>query len=189
MKVEKITTKIGGKELTFEIGKLAEQATGAVTVRYGDTVILATAVVSKTIREGIDYFPFMIDYEEKMYASGKIKGSRFIKREGRPSDKAILAGRLVDRPLRPLFDKYLRNDVQVIITVISADLETDPVTFATNAASAALILTGIPFNGPVGAVRVGMVDDEFILNPSYEQLEKGKKELTVSGTKEKVLMS
>ena len=189
MEVEKFTTKVGGKELTFEIGKLAEQATGAVTVRYGDTVVLATAVVSGTVREGIDYFPFMIDYEEKMYASGKIKGSRFIKREGRPSDKAVLTGRLVDRPLRPLFDKYLRNDVQVIITVLSADLENDPVTFATNAASATLVLTGIPFKGPIGAVRVGMVDDKFVLNPTYEQVEEGKLDLTVAGTKEKVLMA
>ncbi|TES96650.1 polyribonucleotide nucleotidyltransferase [Patescibacteria group bacterium] len=189
MKVEKFTTKIGGKELTFEIGKLAEQATGAVTVRYGDTVVLATAVVSGTVREGIDYFPFMIDYEEKMYASGKIKGSRFIKREGRPSDKAVLTGRLVDRPLRPLFNKYLRNDVQVIITVLSADLENDPVTLATNAASATLVLTGIPFKGPIGAVRVGMVDDKFVLNPTYEQVEEGKLDLTVAGTKEKVLMA
>ncbi len=188
MENKKLQTEVGGKELSFELGKLAEQADGAATVRYGDTVILATAVISKSIRGDIDFFPLMIDYEEKMYASGKIKGSRFIKREGRPSEKAVITGRLVDRPLRPLFNKYLRNDIQVIITVLSADLENDPASFAINAASAALVLAGVPFNGPVGAVRVGLVDDKFIVNPTYEQAKEGELDLTIAGTKEKVLM-
>ncbi len=188
MNVKQFKTSIGGKELILETGKFAEQASGEVTARYGDTVVLATAVISKGVREGIDYFPFMIDYEEKMYASGKIKGSRFIKREGRPTEKAVLTGRLVDRPLRPLFNKYLRNDLQVVLTVFSADLENDPATFAINAASAALILSGVPFNGPVGAVRIGYHEDKFIVNPTYEQIKEGKLDLTVAGSKDKVLM-
>jgi len=188
MSVKKLVTEVGGKKLILETGKFAEQASGEVTARYGDTVILATAVISKNVREGIDYFPFVVDYEEKMYAAGKIKGSRFIKREGKPTEKAILTGRLVDRPLRPLFNKYLRNDIQVILTVFSADLENDPATFAINAASAALILSGVPFNGPVGAVRIGCQKDKFILNPTYEQIKEGKLDLTVAGTKDKVLM-
>ena len=187
--VKNYAVKLGGKDLILEFGKLAEQATGSVTVRYGDTIILATAVVSSEPREGVDFFPLMVDYEERLYAAGKISGSRFIKREGRPSERAILNCRLIDRPLRPLFPKDFRNDIQVIITILSFDPEYDPDVISITAASAALIRAGAPFDGPVAAVRVGIdKDDKFILNPSQKELETSSLDLVVAGTKEKVMM-
>ena len=151
----KVESEIGGQSFSLEAGKLAEQADGAVLVRFGDTVVLATAV-AKEPREGLDFFPLTIDYEERMYAAGKIPGG-FIKRESRPSEAAILAMRLTDRPIRPLFPKGYRNDVQVVLTVLSADQENDPDILAVNGASAALAISPIPFLGPVGAVRVGRI--------------------------------
>jgi polyribonucleotide nucleotidyltransferase len=165
MEVKKFETDIAGRKLVVETGLLAQQANAAVTVRYGDTVVLATAVMSPGTREGVNYFPLMVDYEEKFYASGKIKGSRFIKREGRPTDEAVLNGRLIDRTLRPLFDQQMRNEVQVIVTVLSIDQENDPALVGAIAASTALAISDIPWNGPIGAIRIGEKDDKIIVNP------------------------
>jgi polyribonucleotide nucleotidyltransferase len=166
MSVKKFETEIAGRKLIVETGLLANQANAAVTVRYGDTVVLATAVMSANAREGVNYFPLMVDYEEKFYASGKIKGSRFIKREGRPTDEAVLNGRLIDRTLRPLFDQQMRNEVQVIVTVLSIDQENDPALVGAIAASTALAISDIPWNGPVGAVRIGEKEDQVVVNPA-----------------------
>jgi len=182
------STDIAGRTLTVETGKLAKQAGGAVTVRYGDTEVLATAVMSKQKSNVMGYFPLMVDYEERYYAAGKIKGSRFIKREGRPSDEAVLTGRAVDRTIRPLFDMRMRSEVQVVITVLSIDGENDPDIISMIAASTALSISDIPWSGPIAAVKVGMVDGEFVINPTEEQTEKSILNLTLSGTKEKVNM-
>jgi polyribonucleotide nucleotidyltransferase len=187
-KTQRFTTQFAGRELTIETGKLAFMADGAVTVRYGDTVVMATATTSSEPREGIDFFPLMVDYEERMYAAGKISGSRFVKREGRPSEQAILTSRLIDRPIRPLFPKGYRNDVQVVVVVLSADLEHTPDIISIIAASSALMLSGAPFDGPVGACRIGMVGDELIAYPSAEQLANSKLSLTVAGTKDAIMM-
>jgi polyribonucleotide nucleotidyltransferase len=182
----KVEAEIGGKSFSLEAGKLAEQADGAVLVRYGDTVLLATAVSSEP-REGIDFFPLTVDYEERMYAAGKIPGG-FIKRESRPSEAAILAMRLTDRPIRPLFPKGYKNDVQIVLTVLSADQENDPDILAINGASAALSISSIPFLGPVGAVRVGRIDGQFVTNPTTSQLEESDMDLVVAGTRDAVMM-
>lgn len=187
--VKKYSTKIDGKNLELEIGKLANQATGAVTARYGDTVVLATVVISPEPREGIDFFPLLVDYEERLYAAGKISGSRFIKREGRPSERAVLTCRLIDRPLRPLFPKNFRNDIQIIITVLSFDPDYDPDVVSIVAASAALIRAGAPFGGPVAALRIGLdKNGKFIINPSHKILEETPLDLVVAGTKDKIMM-
>ncbi len=188
MSVQKFETEVGGKKLICQTGQLAGQASGACTIQYGDTLVLATAVMSSTIREGIDYFPLMVDYEERLYAAGKIKGSRFIKREGRPSDEAVLTARMVDRSLRPLFDDTLRNDVQVILTVLSTDQENDPDIISMIAASCALSISPIPWQGPIAGVRVGRINGEWVLNPSYEAREKTDLEVTVAGNEEKIIM-
>ncbi len=179
--------EIGGKPFSMEAGKLAEQADGAVIVRYGDTVVLATAVASKEPREGADFFPLTVDYEERMYAAGKIPGG-FIKRESRPSEAAILAMRLTDRPIRPLFPKGYFNDVQVVLTVLSTDMENDPDILALNGASAALSISHIPFMGPVGAVRVGRINGEFVTNPTNSELDESELDLVVAGTRDAVMM-
>src|ERR687884_2294180 len=155
--VHSVSAEIAGRTLTLETGRLAEQADGAVTVRYGDTVLLATVVGSKEPREGIDFFPLTVDYEERMYSAGKIPGG-FIKRESRPSEAAILAMRLTDRPIRPLFPDGYKDDVQVVLTVLSTDQENDPDIIGTIAASAALTISEIPFLGPVAAARVGLIN-------------------------------
>ena len=179
--------EIGGRVFSMETGKLAEQADGAVLVRQGDTVVLATAVASKEPREGADFFPLTVDYEERMYAAGKIPGG-FIKRESRPSEAAILAMRLTDRPIRPLFPKGYYNDVQVVLTVLSTDQENDPDIIALNGASAALSVSQIPFMGPVGAVRVGRIGGEFVTNPTNSQLDESDLDLVVAGTRDAVMM-
>ena len=184
---KKFSAQVGNQELTFATGKLAGQAGGAVTARLGDTLILATATMSPAPRTGIDFFPLSVDYEERMYAGGKIPGS-FFRREGRPSEGAILTARLTDRPLRPLFPKDLRNEVQVIMYALSADDENVIDVIAVNAASAALMISDIPWNGPVGAVRVGRVDGNFVINPTYTQLEQSDLDLRVAGTREAILM-
>ncbi len=168
MQIKEYSTEIAGKKLTATFSDLADQANGSVMLRYGNTVVLATAVMSKNAREGTDFFPLTVDYEERFYATGKILGSRFVRREGRPSDEAILSGRVVDRTIRPLFPQYIRHDVQVVITVLSVD-EDDPDILAVNAASLALATSDIPWNGPVGAVRIGKSKDsaEFVINPAY----------------------
>ncbi|MCF7845974.1 MAG: polyribonucleotide nucleotidyltransferase [Candidatus Peribacteraceae bacterium] len=183
----KVEGEIASRKLVIETGKLAKQATGSAVVSLGDTVILATAVVAAG-RPGADFFPLSCDYEEKYYASGKIKGSRFIKREGRPSEAAVLRSRMMDRPIRPLFPKGTTNEVQIIATVLSIDLEVDPAVTAMNAASAALMVSGAPFAGPIGAVRIGLQDDKLIVNPTYEEEETGDLVLTVAGTADAITM-
>lgn len=178
-----------GKDITVKTGKLAQQSDFSCTVQYGDTVVLATANIEKKAREGMDFFPLMIDYEEKFYAAGKIKGSRFIKREGRPSDEAVLIGRMIDRGLRPLFPDTLRNDVQVILTVLSYDEESLPDVISIIAASLVLHCSSIPWNGPVAGVRIAHINGEYILNPSKKQLdESADLNLVVTANAEKVLM-
>lgn len=187
MESSKITCPVGTGEFSFETGRLARQANGAVLARLGDTVVLATAVMTNKARD-LDYFPLLVDYEERLYAAGKIKGSRWIKREGRASDDAILTGRVIDRTLRPLFQDGMRNDVQVVCTVMSVDGENDPDMVAVNAASMALTISDIPFQGPVAAVRVGKVDGQYVVNPTHSQRELSTLDLIVSGTGEHVLM-
>ncbi len=188
METQSYTIPFGKEELVIETGKLANLADGSVTVRWGDTVVLATAVMAKEPKPDIDFFPLTVDYEERLYAAGKISGSRFIKREGRPTDNAILTARLVDRSIRPLFPKAFRQDIQVIITVLSYDLEHDPAIIAITAASAALMQTAAPFAGPISASQVAYIDKEFILNPTTTELAKSEMDLVVSGTAQKVLM-
>ena len=183
-RVERI---IEGKSLSVEVGRVARQADGAALVRYGDTVVLVTAVASKQPRLGIDFFPLTVDYQERAYAAGKIPGG-FFKREGRPHDKETLTARLIDRPLRPLFPKGYRQDVQIISTVLSADQENDPDILAIMGASAALTISPIPFLGPIGAVRVGRIDGKFVLNPTYAQQERTDIDLVVAGTQAAVVM-
>jgi len=178
---------IGGRVMSIETGRVAEQANGAVLVRYGDTVILATVVGSDSPREGIDFFPLTVDVEERMYAAGKIPGG-FIKREGRATEHAILACRLADRPLRPLFPKGYRNDVQIVVTVLSVDQENDSDILGIVGASAALSLSDIPFAGPVGAVRVGYIDGQLVINPLESQLGESRLDLTIAGTSDAVMM-
>ncbi|KAB8143316.1 polyribonucleotide nucleotidyltransferase [Chloroflexia bacterium SDU3-3] len=185
-KVYSVSTEIAGRTLTIETGRLAEQASGAVTVRYGDTVLLAT-VVGGDAREGVDFFPLTVDYEEKMYAAGKIPGS-FFKREGKPTETATLISRLTDRPLRPLFPKGYRNDVQVIINTFSVDMINDPGPLAIIGASAALAISDIPFKGPVGAALVGHIDGAIAINPEMPEMANSRLDLVVAGTKDAVLM-
>ena len=180
-------TVIAGKEITIETGKLAMQAGGAVTVRWGDTMLLATATMSKAPREGIDFFPLSVDYEERLYAVGRIPGS-FFRREGRPAEAAILICRLTDRPIRPLFPKDLRNDVQVILTALSHDQVNDIDILGIIGASAALTISDIPWDGPVGAVRIGLIDDELVVNPTIPEMVNSRLDLRVAGTREAILM-
>ncbi len=177
-----------GRTLEVEVGRLAGQADGACTVRYGDTVVLATAVQAKSARDGVNYFPLLVDFEEKMYAAGKIKGSRFIKREGRASDEAILTARLVDRSLRPLFDESDRRDLQIVLSMISFDGENDPDVPALIAASIALEISPIVWNGPVVAMNVGWLDNKYVINPTYEQQSESPLDLLVVSSPEGVVM-
>ena len=188
MQEKKWSLQLGGRELVIETGTLAKQASGSVTVRYGDTVVLAAAVMSKEMSRIMGYFPLMVDYEERYYAAGKIKGSRFIKREGRPSDDAVLSGRAVDRTIRAAVRQRMRNEVQVIVTTLSYDGENDPDILAMIAASAALALSDIPWNGPIGAVRIGVQDGNFVFNPSSEENKNSVLDLLLSGTEEKINM-
>ncbi|MBU6447809.1 polyribonucleotide nucleotidyltransferase, partial [Patescibacteria group bacterium] len=187
MDVKKVSANLGDHEIIFETGKLARQANASVVARCGDTVVLAATVLGKK-REGMDFFPLLVDYEERLYAAGKIKGSRWIKREGRASDEAILAGRVIDRSIRPLFPDGMRNDVQVVATVLSVDGVHEADMVAANAAAAALAISDIPFDGPISIVRVGKVNGEFVLNPSRETLKTSTLDLIVSGNGEHILM-
>ncbi|MBQ4630584.1 MAG: polyribonucleotide nucleotidyltransferase [Clostridia bacterium] len=184
---QKFTTTIAGREFTVETGELAQLASGSCLVRYGDTVVLATATASEKPRDGVDFFPLSVDYEEKMYSVGKIPGG-FLKREGKPSEKAVLTSRVIDRPIRPLFPKDYRNDVGLVTTVMSVDIDNSPEVCAMNGASIAISISQMPFAGPVGAVVVGLVDGEFVINPTLEQREKSEMYVTVAGTKKKVVM-
>ncbi len=180
-------TEIGERTLVIETGELAGQANGAVTVRYGDTVVLVTACMSAEPREGVDFLPLTVDYEERLYAAGKIPGGYF-KREGRPSQDAVLTSRLTDRPLRPLFPDGFRNEVQVVVAVLSTDQENVPDILSIIGASAALGISDIPFGGPISAVRIGYIDGELVFNPTFTQLLESKLDLVVAGTKEMVIM-
>mgnify|MGYP000928794049 CR=1 FL=1 len=180
--------EFAGKKLTIETGNLAFLATGAVTVRYGDTVVFASAVVAPEPKPDQDFFPLLIDYEERMYAAGKISGSRFIKREGRPSEKAILTCRLIDRPIRPLFPKGYRNDVQVVVMPLSVDMEHEPDIIGIIAASSALMLTGAPFEGPVAGIRIAQIDGKLVPFPTNSEQESSTLNLTVAGTKDAIMM-
>ena len=188
MAVHRVERVIGGKPLIIETGKLAKQAEGAVTVRYGDTLVLVTAV-SAEARRGVDFFPLTVEYREKFHAAGKIPGGRFQKREGRPSRKEILTARMCDRPLRPLFPKGYRDEVMVHALVLSADKENDPDVLAMVGSSAALAISSIPFLGPTGSVRVGRIGGRAVINPTYKQLEEGDLDLVVSGTKDAIVMA
>lgn len=188
MDVRSFQTEWGGKTLTIETGKIAQQAGGSCTVRYGDTVILATATMSSDPREGISFFPLSVEYEERLYAAGKIKSSRFMKREGRPNDEAFMTARMIDRAIRPLFPKGMHHDVQVIITVLSTDLENDSDMLGLVGASCALTMSDIPWNGPIGGIRVGRVGGEWIINPTFEAQENGDLNVIVAGTTERTIM-
>ncbi|MDQ7819931.1 MAG: polyribonucleotide nucleotidyltransferase [Armatimonadota bacterium] len=186
--VTRVAAPVGGRELIFETGLLARQAGGAVVVRSGDSMVLVTATASTEPREGVDFFPLTCDFEERMYAAGKIPGG-FFKREGRPGERAILSARLMDRPLRPLFPKGFRNDVQVIATVLSTDFDNDPAVLAVNGASAALCISDIPFHGPIGAVRMGLVGGELVINPTWKQLaEESALDLVVAASEDAIIM-
>ena len=195
MTKQKFETEIGGRKLIVTCGELAGQANGSCTVQYGETVVLATATMSANVREGVDWLPLSVDYEERFYAAGKIKGSRFIKRETRPPDEAILAGRLIDRSLRPLFNQEIRQDIQVILTVLSVDQENDPDIVALYAASLAMAISDIPWDGPIVGLRIGLIPsseegrpDEWSINPTYQARAKSKIDLVVSGLEDRVLM-
>ncbi len=185
--VRTFSREIGGKTLSIEHGRVANLAGGAVMVRYGDTVVLCTATMARHPRPGTDFFPLTIDFEEKMYAAGRIPGS-FFRREGRPGTDATLSARLTDRPLRPLFPKGMRNDVQVVITVMSVDKENDADVLGTVGASAALCISDVPFGGPVSAVRVGYIDGQYVVNPTFTQLEESLIDIVVAGTKDAIMM-
>ncbi len=187
IKSQSFECEIGGRNLIIDTGKLAGQAGGSVTVRYGDTVILVTACISNKPREGINFLPLTIDYEERLYAAGKIPGG-FIRREGRPSQEATLACRLTDRPIRPLLPKEWRNEIQIIVTVLSVDQENDPDILSVIGSSAALSISEMPFEGPISAVHVGYIDDELILNPTLAQLENSLLDLIVASTRQAVVM-
>src|SRR5579872_7309220 len=178
----------GGRKLTLETGRIARQADGAVLATYGETVVLATVVAEKAPRPGLDFFPLTVNYQEKTFAAGKIPGG-FFKREGRPSEKETLVSRLIDRPIRPLFVKGFKHETQVVVTVLSHDLENDPDIVAMVAASAALTLSGLPFMGPIAAARVGFINGEYVLNPTLDQLGEGNRmDLVVAGTQDAVMM-
>ncbi|MBT5415369.1 MAG: polyribonucleotide nucleotidyltransferase, partial [Rhodospirillaceae bacterium] len=177
----------GGRPLTIETGRIARQADAAVLVTYGQTIVLCTAVAAREGREGIDFFPLTVNYQEKTFAAGKIPGG-FFKREGRPSEKETLTSRLIDRPIRPLFAPGFRNETQIVCTTLGHDLENDPDIVALVGTSAALTLSGIPFLGPIGGARVGYVDGDYVINPTAEQMEESKLDLIVAGTREGVLM-
>jgi len=177
-----------GKTLTLKTGKLAKQADACVLAQYGDTVVMATVVQSKNEREGIDFFPLMVEFEEKLYAAGIIKGSRWVKREGRPSDQSVLTGRMIDRSIRPLFNEDDRKDIQLIVTVLSVDGENDYDVVSLIAASATLSISGIDWKGPIGGVRVGLIENQFVFNPTYEQQAQSSLDLIVAGTEKKAIM-
>ncbi len=182
--MEKFKLKLGEKDLIVEINDLAEQASGSCLVQYGDTLVLATAVMSEEKREGIDYFPLSVNYEERHYAAGKILGSRYMRREGRPSDGAILTSRLIDRAIRPLFPKGLKKEVQVIITCLSWDKENDPDILGLLAASISLLISDIPWSGPIAPLRIGQEKEKFIINPTYAQREQSSLDLTTSAVEQ-----
>ena len=185
--IKRKTLEWGGKTLTLETGRMARQADGAVLATYGETMVLATAVFAKSAKPGQDFFPLTVNYQEKFYAAGKIPGS-FPRREGAPSQKETLTSRLIDRPIRPLFVKGFKNEVQVVTTVLAHDLENDPDIVAMVAASAALVISGAPFMGPIAGARVGFVNGEYVLNPTTDEMKDSRMDLVVAGTADAVMM-
>jgi len=183
-----LETKVGDQAFKFETGKLNCLASGSCVVTMGESIVMATVVVSDGMKEGIDYFPLLVDFQDKWYATGKISGSRFVKREGRGSELGILRSRMIDRSIRPMFPKGYMNEIQVIVTPLSLDEQIDPVVLGINAASASLMLSGAPFEGPLSAARVGRVDGKLILNPTYEDMEKSEMDILVVGNKDAILM-
>src|SRR2546423_2984237 len=179
--------KVGDRELSVEIGRVAKQASGSCVIRYGDTMLLVAAVGAQTTREGIDFFPLTVEYREHNYAAGRIPGNYF-RREGRPGEKAVVTVRMMDRPCRPLFAEGYRNETQVIASVISADDENDPDVIAITGASCALYLSDIPFPNPIAGVRVGLVDGRYIINPTYDEIRESELNLIVAGTEEAIVM-
>jgi polyribonucleotide nucleotidyltransferase len=188
MQTKQYQIDLNGRPLVAEFSDWAEQANGSVTIKYGETIVMATAVMSDYKKEGMSYFPLSVDYEEKFYAAGKILGSRFMRREGRPSEEAVLNSRMVDRTIRPLFDHRIRNDIQIIITALSVDDENDPDVLAVISASLALAVSDIPWAGPIGAVRIGQVDGKLVANPSYEQKAVSNLDLVICGRDKKINM-
>lgn len=184
---KKVETEIGGRLFSIETGHMAKQAHGSAVVRYGDSMVLVTVVTSKNTKAGMDYFPLTVDYQEKTFSAGKIPGG-FFKREGRPTDKEIIASRCIDRPVRPLFPEGFFDEVQIIATLLSADPEIETDTLAITGASAALEISDIPFQGPIAGVRVGRVDGNFICNPTFQQMKQGDLELIVAGSRDAVVM-
>ena len=187
MSIEKVEVPFGNEHMILETGRLAKQADGAVTVQIGATLVLVTVCASREVKEGKDFFPLSVEYQEKTYAAGRIPGG-FFKREGRPSESEILISRLIDRPIRPLFPEGFMNEVQVMALVLSSDAENDPDVLAVIGASAALGISSAPFNGPIGACRVGRAEGQWILNPTYAQREASDIDLVVVGTRDKVVM-
>ena len=187
MDVKQTSITCGRQDLIIATGKIAKQANGAVVISYGGTVVLVTACMSKQTKEGLGFFPLTVEYQEKNYAAGRIPGG-FFKREGRPSESEILVARLIDRPIRPLFSKGIINEVQIIAIVLSSDGENDPDILAVNGASAALSISDIPFNGPIGAVRVGYVDNAFVINPTYAEIQSSSLDVVVVGNRTGVMM-
>src|SRR5882672_10146065 len=185
--IHRVELDWGGRKLVLETGKIARQADGAVVATYGESKVIATVVAAKAPREGVDFLPLTVDYQEKYYAAGRIPGGYF-KREGRPTEKETLVSRLIDRPIRPLFADGWRNETQVIVTTLSHDLENEPDILASVAASAALTLSGAPFMGPIGAARVGFINIEYVLNPQVDEMAESKLDLVVAGTPDAVLM-
>src|SRR5882762_2673198 len=185
--IHRVELDWGGRKLVLETGKIARQADGAVVATYGESKVLATVVAAKEPREGVDFLPLTVDYQEKFYAAGRIPGGYF-KREGRPTERETLISRLIDRPIRPLFAEGWRNETQVIVTTLSHDLENDPDILALIASSAALTLSGAPFMGPIGAARVGFVNNEYVLNPVLDEMPESHLDLVVAGTQDAVLM-
>ena len=187
MEVKKVSVRIGDADLVFETGKIAKQANGAVYASYEGSAVIATVCAGKEPNEELDYVPLSVEYNEKFYAAGKIPGG-FLKRESRPKDKEILVSRLIDRPMRPLFDKAFGREIQVVPTVISSDMSNTPDIIAINAASAAVVISDIPFGGPIAAVRVGLVGNEYVINPTFSQIEESKLDIVVAGTRDGITM-
>src|SRR5919201_5043939 len=187
MNVHKVSATIGERELSIEVGKLAKQADGSALVRYGETVVLVTACADKEPREGLDFFPLTVDYRENFYAAGKIPGG-FFKREGKPSEREVLNSRMIDRPIRPLFPEGYKNEKQVIALVLSADTDIDPSMHAIIGASAALYTSSIPFEHPVAAVRVALIEGRYYLNPTYSELKNSRLNLAVAGMEDGIVM-
>ncbi|MEO1651364.1 MAG: polyribonucleotide nucleotidyltransferase, partial [Pseudomonadota bacterium] len=185
--IHRVEIDWGGRPLKLETGHIARQADGAVFAQYGETSVLATVVAAKSVKPGMDFFPLTVNYQEKAYAAGKVPGG-FFKREGRPTEKETLTCRLIDRPIRPLFVEGFKNEVQVIINVLSYDNENDPDILAMIAASAALTLSGVPFLGPIGAARVSLIDGELVLNPMLDEMEQTSLDLVIAGTNDAVMM-